>query len=334
MLLPLRHLMSFSVRSFEAPLAVEQVSVCLSSRFNRHVHPDPSIEQQKAKNWEELKRQTPRLFNATKFRLHGLVEDHRSSSLQMNWGLTDYASYLGTCCSSLAPQLLEDGEKLHSDRFAFLSRKVGVAAVLETKDGHVALIKRSKSVGLYQDLYDTPGGHPEPSNIHLTEDNMQTLEDKGNELKRTQLEDAAKQEFFQSIVNEVHEEVNLAPQQQQPPMLMGVVLQTDSCTPSFCELEAILMRRVLGRDSLMHCVMYIAFHIKTECSARELRDLYRAGPSDKFESVKLQLLSTESLLQKGSTTMEELELTPSAKGTLGLWKQHMVRARQQQEYCS
>ncbi|ETK91795.1 hypothetical protein, variant 1 [Phytophthora nicotianae] len=310
MLLPLRHLMSFSVRSFEAPLAVEQVSVCLSSRFNRHVHPDPSIEQQKAKNWEELKRQTPRLFNATKFRLHGLVEDHRSSSLQMNWGLTDYASYLGTCCSSLAPQLLEDGEKLHSDRFAFLSRKVGVAAVLETKDGHVALIKRSKSVGLYQDLYDTPGGHPEPSNIHLTEDNMQTLEDKGNELKRTQLEDAAKQEFFQSIVNEVHEEVNLAPQQQQPPMLMGVVLQTDSCTPSF------------------------SFHIKTECSARELRDLYRAGPSDKFESVKLQLLSTDSLLQEGSTTMEELELTPSAKGTLGLWKQHMVRARQQQEYCS
>lgn len=305
MLLPLRRLMSFSVRSFKAPLAVDQVNVCLSSRFSRLVHPDPSIEQQKTLNWEDLKRQTPRLFNASKFRFQGLSEDHPSSQLQMNWGLTDYASYLGTCCSSLAPQLLEDGEMLHNDRFVFLSRKVGVAAVLETRDGHVALVKRSKSVGLYQDLYDTPGGHPEPSNIQLTEDVLPTLEDAANELKRTQLEDAAKQEFFQSIVNEVYEEVNLAPQRQQPPMLMGVVLQTDACTPSF------------------------SFHIKTECSAEELRELYHAGPSDKFESVKLELLSIESLLDEGSTALDELKLTPSAQGTLGLWKQHTLRVRQQ-----
>ncbi|KAG1688919.1 hypothetical protein DVH05_003003 [Phytophthora capsici] len=119
------------------------------------------------------------------------------------------------------------------------------------------------------------------------------------------MEDAARQEFFQSIVNEVHEEVNLAPQQQQPPMLLGVVLQTDACTPSF------------------------SFHIKTECSAEELKDLYRVGPLDKFESVKLELLSAESLLAEGSTTLDELKLTPSAKGTLGLWKQHKLRARQQ-----
>ncbi|KAL3662787.1 hypothetical protein V7S43_012190 [Phytophthora oleae] len=312
MLLPLRRLMSFSVRSFEAPLAADQVGVCLSSSFNRRVHPDPSIEQQKTQNWEELHRQTPRLFNATKFRLGELTEDHHSAnghhslSLQLKWGLTDYASYLGTCCSSLAPQLLEDGERLQHDRFAFLSRKVGVAAVLETSDGQVALIKRSKSVGLYQDLFDTPGGHPEPANIQLTEDILKTLEDKGSELKRTQMEEKAKQEFFQSIVNEIHEEVNLAPQQQQPPMLLGVVLQSDACTPSF------------------------SFHVKTECSAEELKDLYRAGPSDKFESVKLELLSAESLLEERSTTLDELKLTPSAKGTLGLWKQHTLRARLQQ----
>ncbi|KAG1694630.1 hypothetical protein DVH05_021131 [Phytophthora capsici] len=303
MLLPLRRLMSFSVRSFEAPLAADQVTICLSSQFNRRVHPDPSIEQQKTQNWEQLKLQTPKLFNATKFRLEELTQDHHSGSVKLKWGLTDYASYLGTCCSSLAPQLLEDGERLQHDRFAFLSRKVGVAATLETSDGHVALIKRSKSVGLYQDLFDTPGGHPEPSNIQLTEDVLKTLEDQG---KRSQMEDAARQEFFQSIVNEVHEEVNLAPQQQQPPMLLGVVLQTDACTPSF------------------------SFHIKTECSAEELKDLYRVGPLDKFESVKLELLSAESLLAEGSTTLDELKLTPSAKGTLGLWKQHKLRARQLQ----
>ncbi|KAG1694637.1 hypothetical protein DVH05_021138 [Phytophthora capsici] len=283
--------------------AFYKVTICLSSQFNRRVHPDPSIEQQKTQNWEQLKLQTPKLFNATKFRLEELTQDHHSGSVKLKWGLTDYASYLGTCCSSLAPQLLEDGERLQHDRFAFLSRKVGVAAALETSDGHVALIKRSKSVGLYQDLFDTPGGHPEPSNIQLTEDVLKTLEDQG---KRSQMEDAARQEFFQSIVNEVHEEVNLAPQQQHPPMLLGVVLQTDACTPSF------------------------SFHIKTECSAEELKDLYRVGPLDKFESVKLELLSAESLLAEGSTTLDELKLTPSAKGTLGLWKQHKLRARQLQ----
>ncbi|KAK1931800.1 Nudix hydrolase 9 [Phytophthora citrophthora] len=304
MLLSLRRLMSFSVRSFEAPLAADQVSVSLSSQFNRREHSDPSIEQQKTQNWEQLKCQNPKLFNGTKFRLEEITQDHHSEKVKLKWGLTDYASYLGTCCSSLAPQLLEDGERLQHDRFAFLSRKVGVAAVLETSDGHVALIKRSKSVGLYQDLFDTPGGHPEPSNIQLTEDVLKILEGKGNELMRTQMEDAARQEFFQSIVNEVHEEVNLAPQQQQQPMLLGVVLQTDACTPSF------------------------SFHIKTECSAEELKDLYRAGPLDKFESVKLELLSAAGLLAEGSTTLDELKLTPSAKGTLGLWKQHTLRARQ------
>lgn len=242
MLQPLRRLMSFSMLSFETPLAADQVGVSLSSHFNRLAHPDARVEQQKAQTWEQLKRQTPRLFNASKFRLQGLVTSDKHSSLkllQLDWGLTDYASYLGTCCSSLAPQLLADGERLRGDRFAFVSRKVGVAAALETADGHVALIKRSKSVGFYQDLYDTPGGHPEPSAIQLTEDVLQTLEDDAH--KRTQMEDAARREFFQSIVNEVHEEVNVAPQLQQAPVLLGVVLQTDACTPSFCALLLLLL---------------------------------------------------------------------------------------------
>ncbi|KAE8913297.1 hypothetical protein PF005_g12287 [Phytophthora fragariae] len=305
MLLPLRRLMSFSVQSFESPLAVEQVRVCLSARFNRRVHTDAAVEQQAAQTWTELQRQSPRLFNASKFRLQALSDHH--SQLQLDWGLTDYATYLGTCCSALAPRLLQDGrQSQQGDAFAFLSRKVGVAAVLETADAHVALIQRSKSVGLYQDLLDTPGGHPEPAHIQLTEDVLRTLEDEGHEDARRRLEDAARDEFFRSIATEVHEEVNVAPQLQQPPALLGVVLQTEACTPSF------------------------SFHIKTECSAGQLRELYRAGPADKFESVKLVLLPSESLLAEGSATLDELKLTPSAKGTLGLWKKHTLRARQQQ----
>ncbi|CAI5746359.1 unnamed protein product [Peronospora destructor] len=297
----LRRLMRFSVCYFETPLAMDQVNVSLSSCFNRLLHPDTRFEQLKMQTWEQLKRQTPRLFNASKFRLQdiSLTPTDNHSLLKLHLGVTDYASYVGMCCSSLTPQLLEDGEQLHGDRFAFLSRKVGVAAVVETVDGHVALIKRSKNVGLYQNLYDTPGGHPEPSNIQLTEDILHMLKDE----KKTQMENAARREFFQSIVNEVHEELNVAPELQQLPLLLGVVLQTDACTPSF------------------------SFHIKIKCSAQELKKLYRAGPMDKFESAELELLTVENLLMDGSTILEELQLTPSAKGTLGMWKQHTLRAK-------
>ena len=209
---------------------MDQVNVSLSSCFNRLLHPDTRLEQHKMQTWEQLKRQTPSLFNASKFRLKNISPSDHHSSLKLHLGVTDYASYVGMCCSSLTLQLLEDGEQLHGDRFAFLSRKVGVAAVVETADSHVALIKRSKNVGLYQSLYDTPGGHPEPSNIQLTEDMLHMLKDE----KKTQMENAARRELFQSIVTEVHEELNLPPELQQLPMLLGVVLQTDACTPSFC----------------------------------------------------------------------------------------------------
>jgi hypothetical protein len=201
MKLPLRQLMSFQVRSFlpapagaalaaasatpsspsvssagpaggeslRGPFAREQVRVRLSPRFNRRRHADAQLEASVDATWEAYRREAPRLFNASKFRLHqwraarGLGGD----GLVMDWGLTDYKTYLGTCCAAIAPRLLRDGAVHAADDeaeiFAFLSRKVGVAAVVETSDAHVALIKRSAAVGLYQNLHDTPGGHPEPS---------------------------------------------------------------------------------------------------------------------------------------------------------------------------
>ncbi|KAF4317622.1 hypothetical protein BBO99_00005610 [Phytophthora kernoviae] len=296
MLLPLRRLMTFTVRGFDAPFTREQVCISLSSLSNRLSHPDPAVEAAAAQTWTDLKRQSPQLFNASKFRLARWKQQNEPQKLQLDWGITDYATYLGTCCSTLVPQLLKDGQELESDPFAYLSRKVGVAAVLETSDGYVALIKRSKSVGLYQDLYDTPGGHPEPSHIKLTKEELETLDKQDQETMRQEFEEGARDEFFRSIVNEVHEEVNLAPQQQADPLLLGVVLQT--------------------------------FYIKTSCTAEELHELYRAGPPDKFESVKLELLEADSLLASGSTPLDELKLTPSAQGTLGLWKEHTLRARQ------
>ncbi|KAG7395882.1 Nudt22p [Phytophthora boehmeriae] len=297
--------MSFTVRSFDAPLTRDQVCVSLSSHFNRLSHADAAVEAAAAQTWKDLQRQSPQLFNASKFRLARWQQlNGPQERLRLDWGVTDYATYLGTCCSPLAPQLLKDGQQLKGDPFAYLSRKVGVAAVLETSDAHVALIKRSKRVGLYQDLYDTPGGHPEPSHINLTMEALQALGQPDQETKRREFEEKARDEFFRSIGNEVHEEVNLAPQHQADPLLLGVVLQSDACTPSF------------------------SFSVKTSCTAEELCELYRAGPSDKFESVKLELLEADSLLASESSPLDALKLTPSAQGTLGLWKKHTLHARQ------
>lgn len=204
MKLPLRQLMSFQARSFLSapaaavgaattitgattaagaggaalggPFAREQVRIRLSPLFNRRRHPDPQLEASVDAMWEAYRRDAPRLFNATKFRLHQwrptTIDDKTGTDgIVMDWGLTDYKTYLGTCCASIAPQLLRDGAAAaggdltgeDGDRFAFMSRKIGVAAVVETSDAQIALIKRSASVGLYQNLHDTPGGHPEPS---------------------------------------------------------------------------------------------------------------------------------------------------------------------------
>jgi hypothetical protein len=176
--LGLARLMAFSLASFVAPTTTasapslttgpfprSSVQIRLSRRFNRATpHPDPLVEASIEQLWAAHKQRAPRLFNGTKFRLHDWRLDADNSRLSLQCGLTDYKAYLGTCCSTLVTQLRRDGERLHAgDATAFLSRKVGVSGVVETRDQRVALIERSRSVGVYQQLFDTPGGHPEPS---------------------------------------------------------------------------------------------------------------------------------------------------------------------------
>lgn len=70
-------------------------------------------------------------------------------------------------------------------------------------------------------------------NIGLTAESL--LAALESDTKREQLETAAAHEFFASIVNEVHEEINLAESElSAPPLLLGVVYQAEASTPSFC----------------------------------------------------------------------------------------------------
>lgn len=169
--LPWQRLMGFRVERFAASSGAvfgpEHVHISLSSKASRRVHPEPETECSINQIWRQALDKSPRLFNGSKFRLQQWTL--RGNLLQLHWGLTDYKTYLGTCCSRSLPQWLQDAaDHALDDPFAYLSRKVGVAAVLETADGQIAFIRRSETVGIYPNMFDTPGGHPEPSVGWLT----------------------------------------------------------------------------------------------------------------------------------------------------------------------
>lgn len=147
----------------------ERVRVRLSPAFNRAPHADAALEASIDTAWSTRLRHHPQLFNASKFRLSDWQihadarKDGSDRVLELAWGVTDYKTYLGTCCSPQSAQFRSAAAANGSDEWASLSRKVGVAAVVVTSDARVALIRRSHAVGVYPDLLDTPGGHPEPS---------------------------------------------------------------------------------------------------------------------------------------------------------------------------
>ncbi|KAJ0399454.1 hypothetical protein ATCC90586_003799 [Pythium insidiosum] len=288
-------LMSFSIASFVSPKAAtaaapsplrrDDVRIRLSRAFNRREHPDSAIEAAIEDVWQTYKQRSPRIFNGTKFRLHGWTLD--ASGIAMQWGLTDYRTYLGTCASELVTRLRLDGHAhCGGDATAFLSRKIGVSAVLETADQRLALIERSQNVGVYQHLFDTPGGHPEPADLHLTDDVLAELEreDRAHELQI--MEVAARDRLFDSIRDEVHEEINLPRDDISDPRLLGVVLQSEAETPSF------------------------AFFMTTPRTADEVMALYRDGPTDQFESSQLRLINAqeaEQAIKRNATSTRELD---------------------------
>ncbi|DBA00399.1 TPA: hypothetical protein N0F65_012930 [Lagenidium giganteum] len=330
MRLPLTRLMTFRTTSFLCggghngasgstavmPVHQRDTRIRLSPLFSRKPHPDAAIEASFESIWADAVAANPRIFNASKFRLHewvwsstaaGALSPSSSSmaqsasaaatplQLELSLGLTDYKTYLTTCCSTHVTRLLRDGQALHQDAYAFLSRKVGVSGVVETSNGHLAFIRRSRAVGVYQGLFDTPGGHPEPSHIGLDTTLLEALSQPGNESKQQQTETAATQELFASISNEVHEEINVSMDNLEPPLLLGMVLQAESATPSF------------------------AFHIRCRQTAAQLRESYAQGPKDRFESSHLELIASHQLLDETQAAPLMQQFTPAAQGSIELW---------------
>ncbi|CAH1262742.1 NUDT22 [Branchiostoma lanceolatum] len=169
-----------------------------SEKYGRKV--EPSTEPNIARFWEDHKRNNPRLFNGSKFRMQSvdmLERDGEGNNLvTFRIGLTDYRDFMGTNMSRDAAYLRQEGQQSCGDPHAYLSQPVGVGAVVITSDEQVVLMRRSSWVSEGSGLLDCPGGHAEPKEVaKVCGSNKFTNH-------------AVLDELFGSIVNEIRDEVS------------------------------------------------------------------------------------------------------------------------------
>ncbi|KAF0698679.1 Aste57867_10720 [Aphanomyces stellatus] len=294
----LRRCVSFVRATAGVGLPRSQVSVSLSSEKNRRVHPSAALEQTIEDVWATKLAQNPHLFNATKFRLASYALS--PTALHMEWGLTDYKTYIGLCsrCDVVEKMKADGAASTHHDHTVFLSNKIGVAAALVTNDNMVCFLKRSNNVGAYPNMMDVPGGHPEPEAIQITSESMPSTRD-GDEATNARCVDA----FFDSIVAEIHEEVNVPRASLAAPRLLGVTLQGVAETPSF------------------------AFLVPCLLPSAAVRGLYAQGPQDQYETTQLVFQSLDNV------TSRSVELTPSAAGCMELLQEFHAMQHTITSFC-
>ncbi|CAF0811037.1 unnamed protein product [Didymodactylos carnosus] len=122
------------------------------------------IENKIDSKWSELTNKNDKiLFNDLKFRLYASkINDNKQ--LELKLGLTDYKHFIGTQQSlpDITCQLQSLGKQVYSDDRAYLSYPLGVGLLLITSDNKIVLLKRSLSCAESPEIFDRPGGHPEP----------------------------------------------------------------------------------------------------------------------------------------------------------------------------
>jgi len=314
----------FTVAKAASGVTVDRVSCELSSRHNRRVHPDASVEDEIDRVWRKRLDANPCIFNGCKFRLKAMLPRRGSSiviesnggsqgdrsvggcsgafaatastsqkehpSLAIELGLTDYRSYLGTNASDSADRLIRDGLDIHEDREAFLSMKLGVGSVTLTADGFLVFILRSSHVAEAQGMVDVPGGHPEPENIGLPDiGSLSRREARGiSSSDDDKFCKRAVAEIFDSAVDEVVAETN-APRKS----LRGQYQCTDGNDGGTGAVLLGIVNQLptAGAPSF-------AFGIRCSLTRAELEARYELGAEEAEESVRLIFASESSLIER------------------------------------
>lgn len=217
-----------------------------------------------------------RLFDQSKFRLHGIVwagdetlggdgggDDAALMNVQI--GLTSYKEYV---CSNLLPdvdreEMEADGAAAHGDSLAHLSNALGCEAMLVTSDGQAVLLRRSGAVATGSGLYNGPSGHAEPSNAGISTHAADTGQSVANAL--------ARDELYGAILAEVHEETNVPLSDLSPPLLIGAMADS-------------------------HRKPDLLFQVSTRLDSHGVRAAYARGASEGWESDKLTFWPAATLV--------------------------------------
>jgi len=202
----------------EEPIPAAQVRV----RYDRErydVKRSPLFEAKVNETWERRLAANPHLFNALKFRV-GSVEKRIDSSgktiVDLGIGICDYATFLGTNRhpdATFVQELKKEGQKTFNDPSALLASPLGNTALVITNDGCVPLQRRSLRTAEFAGWWDTPGGHPEPSRVGIT-DSKATIPN---------LEQSIVKELFLAMQEEVHSELNVPYEFIGEPLFGGIL---------------------------------------------------------------------------------------------------------------
>ncbi|CAH8356544.1 unnamed protein product [Eruca vesicaria subsp. sativa] len=199
-------------------LSLSQVSVDFSKSHDRIQHPDHDLEDSIGQAWEQRTQGNSALFNGQKFRFGSLCLDGDAgtdevSHVCLRLGLTDYRTFVGTNLSSQWEKFLVTSQD-DCVRCRHTSSPLGNAAVIETSDQKIIVLRRSDNVGEFPGHYVFPGGHPEPMAVGI---DSHQLEKDGEVLKKK-----VTQEMFDSITREVVEETGIPSSSLSTPLFIGI----------------------------------------------------------------------------------------------------------------
>ena len=274
----------------------EESFIINCSATNDRQHSTRKNEAQIDAIWKDRKKHNPSLFNGTKFRFAGVRQsDRMHEKVIIDLGITCYKDFLGTNMSPNWHELKPEN----------LASPLGNAAIVETTDQKVVLLKRSQNVGECPDTIVCPGGHPEPEmcDIKSMEDWKQISKstDPTKESSSTDWNEKIRHELFDAMVREVVEETGI------PRCKLGSV----KCI-GFTE-------RVVNKRP------DIIFHIPCSIPAEEVHKLYADGPEHEYESTELITMNRGEFFKRVlDNTCNTINMPGCHRGGVALYRDYIA----------
>jgi 8-oxo-dGTP pyrophosphatase MutT (NUDIX family) len=303
-----------SIRSFEVVLAIPQgiqehdVSIHFAHENDRQSSSDVNQEEQIDNIWKQRTTANSSLFNGTKFRFERVSRirpssvsttkqhENKNSSITVSLGVTDYKSFLGTNCS-LHWELLSPN---------CLASPLGNAAIVETCDKKVVLLKRSGNVGEMPHTIVMPGGHPEPEMVGINTmkdwhcmDSSPTATISTKEQPNATIEHCVAHELWDSMIREVIEETGIPRDVLGRPECIGFTRRVQNYRPD------------------------IIFFISCNLTSNHVHQLYADGPEHKSESTELMTMDRLEFV-KQVIQDDSIHMPGCHRGGVELYRQYLA----------